>query len=310
MRDPFDLASLEAAAVEHLMTSFENCLEVRDFWRAVRLNTAMASSAEHLFLAAGKVGTAAFRRAIKRHRKELSRTDTAAPASSPGMRLPPNYPMMGHMARTRAIREANHSPSWADGFIQDRTQANLLKQVRGSLPAIGSALNCFASFCELRGGGHPFPPSEQLIIEWSSFFADTATFANYISNMQKACFAIGFSTDWMTPVARRLPKGLKKCQDTCFRFPNFIRSRLLLRITRHEGCQSEFPHACWMSLLCAFRVPSETLCLARAFRNDANDALPSHREKALIGVREEQGAQFSIDKMKWLHLAHAGLLRG
>ena len=148
-------------------------------------------------------------------------------------------------------------------FIRDRTRANLLKQVRGSLPAICSALNCYVAFCDLREV-QPFPVTERLVLEWSAAFDSTATFANYASRIQKVCFFIGPPASWQTPAVRHVANGLKKCQENSFKFPNFSRIDLLLRIIRHETVVSECAQACWMSFLFAFRVPSETLQLVRA----------------------------------------------
>ena len=106
------------------------------------------------------------------------------------------------MARIKVLRETRQAADRVDRFVQDRTQANLLKQVRGSLPAISSALNRFNAFCDLRDT-KPFPVHEQIVLEWSSVFPDTATYANYISHLQKACFLIGSPTKWLTPAARK-----------------------------------------------------------------------------------------------------------
>ena len=93
------------------------------------------------------------------------------------------------MARIKAIRASGQASLRVDRFAQDRTQANLLNQVRGARPAIASALNFIAAFCELRDV-RPFPASEQLALKWRSVFSDSATFANYASHMQKVCFPI------------------------------------------------------------------------------------------------------------------------
>ena len=299
INSPFELAGLEAPAVESMVTSFDHRLSARDFWRATRLNATKASPADHLFLATQDVDVREFRRAIKRHKNELSRDPRDTPlASSSHIRLPKQYERLGPMARIKTLRESGQAVARVGRFIQDRTQANLLKQVRGSLPAISSALNCFSAFCDLRDT-RPFPVSERIVIEWSAVFSDSATFANYISHLQKACFFIGSPTVWLTPAVRLVAKGLKKCHDSSFKFPNFIQSRLLLRIVRLETAQSEFSQACWLSFLFAFRVPSETLLLQRAFRNDDIAAFTPQREKALIGVRTDPEGSFLIVKMKW-----------
>ena len=118
---------------------------------------------------------------------------------------------MGTMSRIKAIRDPRHASTRVGRFLQDRTQAILLEQVRGSLPAIGSALNWFTDFCELREV-RAFQSSGHLVIVRSSELSDTAAFANYISHLQKVGFFIGCSTSWMTPAVRHVAKWIEKCQ--------------------------------------------------------------------------------------------------
>ena len=51
-------------------------------------------------------------------------------------------------------------------------------------------------------------------------------------------------------------------------FPNFPRSRLLIRLLRSQGLGSEFAQACIFSFRFSFRMPSETLMLRRSFISD------------------------------------------
>ena len=81
-------------------------------------------------------------------------------------------------------------------------------------------------------------------MEWSSVFPDTATYANYISHLQKVCFPIGSPITWRAPAVRHIAKGLKECRDVSFKFPNSAQSRLLLRIIiRLATVQIEFAQA-------------------------------------------------------------------
>ena len=143
------------------------------------------------------------------------------------------------------------------------------------------------------------PASEQLILGRSSVFSDLATFANYVLRLQKVCFFIGSQKDWLTPAVRHVERGIKKCRDVSFKLPNFIRIQLLLRIIRRELTGSEFAQACWMSFLFAFRVPSESLQLTRAYRNDEINACSPQREKAIIGIRTSPDGCILVAKLKW-----------
>ena len=232
VNSPFDLAALEVAAAEMAILSFAGKTEARDLWRASRLNATTESSADPLFLASQDVNFSSFRRAIKRHTAELTRDPRdSASASSSELRLPPHFERMGPLSRIQAIQESRQAVTRVDRFVQDRTRANLLNQVRGSMPAISSALNCYNSFCDMRET-RPFPVTGKLVMGRSSVFSDTTSYANYISHLQKVCFFIGSPVTWLTPAVRHVAKGLGKCHDVSFEFPNFARSRLLIRIIR------------------------------------------------------------------------------
>ena len=236
------MAALDSGAIEQLITNFDERPAFRDSWRDARLLAALPSSADPLLLDPTDITASSFQMAIKRHRRELQRSSAVSSADQPGLRLPSNYAGMGPSARIKAIKPSYQASTRVERFLQERTQANLLKQVRGSLPAISSALKRYIAFWGIRET-RPFPPTEQLVPAWSSVLADTAAFANYISHLQKVCFFVGCPASWLTPAVRHVAKGLKKCQGKSFRFLNFVRSRLLARIIRHESDSSEFAQA-------------------------------------------------------------------
>ena len=131
----------------------------------------------------------------------------------------------------------------------------------------------------------------------SSGFNVKDTYANYTHHMQNVCFSLGMPTSWYTPDAKYVAKGTKKRQDLSFRFPNYVRSRLLIRLVRAESAQSEFPHACLLSFLFRFMVPSETLQLRRSHRDDRPTEFPPQIKKALIGARLVKGRPFLAAKL-------------
>ena len=106
-------------------------------------------------------------------------------------------------------------------------------------------------------------------------------------------------TDWLTPKVRHVAKGLKKSHGHSFRFSNFIRSSLLIQLIHHETIQSEFAQAAFLSFLFALRVPSETLQLRRAFRDDQLLAFSPQTKKALICTAVVGGATFLVTKFSW-----------
>ena len=141
-------------------------------------------------------------------------------------------------------------------------------------------------------------------------FNDTATFGNYISLLEEACSFLRFPTAWLTPVVRHGARGLKKCQDRSFRFPNFIRSQLIAEIIARETPASEFAQACFFSFLFSIRVLSETLHLRRAYSADRLTEFTPQVEKALIGVVEADVHLFLVAKLtRRKNLASGCILR-
>ena len=69
---------------------------------------------------------------------------------------------------------------------------------------------------------------------------------------------------------------------------------LLLKIVDKEFPSIEFPQEASLSFPFAFRAPSETLQLQRAYYTDQLAAFTPQAEKAPIGVREEGGLPFLI----------------
>lgn len=98
----------------------------------------------------------------------------------------------------------------------------------------------------------------------------------------------------MTPIVRNVANGLKKCRGRSFRFPNFIRIPLLVKIIHRKSSAIEFAQAALLSFLFSFRAPSGNIQLVRYYSSDAADAFSPHPEKALIGVRTIAGAPFLI----------------
>ena len=60
--------------------------------------------------------------------------------------------------------------------------------------------------------------------------------------------------------------------------------------------EDEFAQACMISFLFAFRAPSETLALVRAFKNDKLLEFPPQKERALINVISVGDEEFLVAK--------------
>ena len=108
-----------------------------------------------------------------------------------------------------------------------------------------------------------------------------------------------FPTDWLTPCVRQVDRGLEKCHDRSFRFRNFIRSPILLKISNRESAAIEFAQSAFLSVLFALRGPSETLQLRMEYSSDNLLAFPPHPDKALIGISAVGDELFLAAKFAW-----------
>ena len=70
---------------------------------------------------------------------------------------------MGPAQRIKLFSSGQLIPRAVARFMEENTQANLLKQVRGSLPGVASAFRCYLAFCELEKV-NPLPPTEETVL--------------------------------------------------------------------------------------------------------------------------------------------------
>ena len=264
---PGALAILDAGAVEVIAGAAPSAGPVRTLWRLARTSMTAVSSNEHLPIPESGRTAEVFKAAVKRCQWSLGRTLPSRPIIRRRMGAPGSFGRLGPAQKIGVLKQLKTRPAQVRRFIKDNTHRNLMKQVRGSLPSVASALNCYLQFCQLVDED-PFPVTEGRVLEWRSVFNDTGTYRNYTQHMQKVCYFLGMSTAWYTPAVKHVDKGLKKRQDLSFKSPNYVRSRLLIRLIRSESIQSEFAQACLISFLFSFRVPSETLQLCRPYRGD------------------------------------------
>ena len=294
--DPGALALLDAGAVEVMAGAAPNAGPIRTLWRLSRTSMTAVSPNEHLPIPESGWAADVFKKAAKRCLWSLDRKFPSRPITRKRLNAPISFAKLGPAQKIGVLKRLKTAPVQVRRFIRDNTQRNLLKQVRGSLPSVVSALNCYLQFSRLQAE-EPFPVTERRVLEWSSVFNDAATYSNYTQHMQKVCFFLGMSTAWYTPAVKHVAKGLKKCQDISFRSPNYVRSRLLLRLIRSESIRSEFAQACLLSFLFSFRVPSETLQLRRSYRDDRLTEFAPQGQKALIGVRLVKGCPYLVAKL-------------
>ena len=147
-------------------------------------------------------------KAIRKHAAQFASTGQLRIATKKKLHIPRNFSQRGPSQRIKLLQSAALVPSVLDRYVKGATQANLLKQVRGSLPGISSAFRCYADFCELRKTA-AFPPKGETVLQWSSMFRNTATYGNYVCHLEKCCFFLRYPTAWHTAAVRHVVKGLK-----------------------------------------------------------------------------------------------------
>ena len=134
---------------------------------------------------------------------------------------------------------------------------------------------------------------------WSAIFNAGRTYGNYLNFVRKACFYLSLPTDSYAPAVVNAPKGIRAARKGKFRFPNFIRSEVVLKAISAEAPSSQFAQLAFCAYLFALRVPSEALILRRAFLDDPLDMGSPQFEKVLISVRYEGGSHQLVLKLAY-----------
>ena len=113
-----------------------------------------------------------------------------------------------------------------------------------------------------------------MIVEWSAIFRPGSTYSNYVGYIRKACHFLEQPLSWDAPAIANTVEALELRAKGRFRFPNFIRSQMISQIPQLETRDGPFAQLAFLSFIFALRVPSETLKIRRAFRDDDLTALP------------------------------------
>ena len=214
------------------------------------------------------------------------------------MGLPDNYDKLTPGAKVRALSNSALDRTMLTRFLTLGAELNILRAVKGSLPAVRSGINSYFRFCDLMAR-QPFPPTEDSVQLWSATFRPGPTFGNYLTHLKKAATLMNISTDWCTPAVTAMAKGLEKVMGRSFIFPNFIESADLLRVLRFVKVDTDLGQAFFLSYLFSLRVPSETLRLSRAFRDDRLTEFVPQEDKALIGIRTFKETEVLVIKFSF-----------
>ena len=264
-------------------------------WQAVRIEFNPAKGVTPL--------TLNFRRknfslveALRANNVETSAFGTDLKASQDALGLPDSFLKLGPKARILALQNTTPDSQQLLRFLSIGAQANILEQVRLSLPSVASGVSCYLSFCTLLNIA-PFPPTTETVARWSALFSPGKTYSIYINHLVKACHLMGIDISWRTELIFSIAKGLSNKPSTKIKFHNSLTPTILDRIIRSESWDSEFARLCYVTYLFMLRLPSEALALYRALPSDKLLTQECCSQKAVIGLREFQGESRLILKL-------------
>ena len=199
-----------------------------------------------------------------------------------------SFPKMVPTAKLRTLSNANLEQFQMGRFFRTAAQDLALTGIHRTFPSFASGIRRYYKFCELKGCP-PFPVTERIMLERASVFNETGCFSNYVGYMRKVCFFLEESLSWDTDALKNTVAALKLRGAGMYRFPNFIRSDLVIEILIHDSLDSSFAQLCYISFLLALRVPSEALKLRRCFKHDDLTHFSPMKEEPLIGLRWPTG---------------------
>ena len=94
--------------------------------------------------------------------------------------------------RTKLLKVAENAGSVEDiqSFAHCGAELNILRNAYLGVRSVASGIRCWGLFCDATQRGH-FPPIEDGVSAWPSFFACGRTFVIFASYLEKVCTLIG-----------------------------------------------------------------------------------------------------------------------
>ena len=192
---------------------------------------------------------------------------------------------LGPRAKLLKISENALSIDDISTFADWGAKLNILRSADASLRSVASGIRCWALFCDTTSRPH-FPPSEEGVLAWSSFFAPGRTFSIYVSHLEKACALIGVGLAWRTKAVTIASHGLAKSGDNAFAPRPAITTRQLVQLINTRGLGGSLARIALLSWVFLLRVQSECIPLTR--QRAGEDLLSEERlpRRAVIGLQQ------------------------
>lgn len=166
--DPLTLARVSLVELEAIAATSPFGEMIAPLWQAVRIE--MASN-----LGVAQP-TMAFRNtpmtipdALRAPNVEESIIGKEYDLSKQSIGLPTSCQSLGPTERIAALKAATPDSQQLLRFLSAGSHANVLQQVRLTLPSVASGVSCYLAFCSLLSID-PFPPTSAIARQWSTMF--------------------------------------------------------------------------------------------------------------------------------------------
>ena len=221
--------------------------------------------------------------------------------------VPADFDSLTDAGQCSVIRDSGRVPETVIRFRRLASDRYTIRSFGGSLRASASGMHPYKNFCVFIGLRASPVQTEHVLLR-VGLFRTGRTVAKYIANSTKAAIFLGFPTDWLSPAAISVARGLKNSRDLSFFCQNFMFASDLLRRLKSVSLTTEFGQADFLPFLLRLRVPSETHQLRFAADSDALENFPRRQFKALVGVRVIGGRRFFLAKFPWRKNIRSGCI--
>ena len=160
----------------------------------------------------------------------------------------------------RRVAENATSTEQISQFSQAGAQLNLLRNCDASLKSAAAGIRCWGCFCDVTARPR-FPPTEEGVLAWSSFFGAGRSFKIYVAHLEKACLLLGVDASWKSKAVATAGHGLSKAGDRSFSPRPAISRSQLCELVMSRSLQDDLALIALIGWSFLLRIPSECLPL-------------------------------------------------
>ena len=205
----------------------------------------------------------------------------------------------GPREKLRRLAENGSSTDQISSFSQAGAQLNLLRNCDASLRSAAAGIRCWGYFCDATSRAH-FPPTEEGVLAWSSFFGAGRSFKIYVAHLEKACLLLGLDTSWKSRAIATAGYGLAKAGDRSFAPRPAISRPQLCELITARSLQDGLALIALIGWSFLLRIPSECLPLCRQQAGEDLETEERLARRAVIGL---SGGRLIIKLNRRKHMA-------